>query len=126
LDDLALEHGLHASDQLSIRVADLGLIPQMMTRLREQPPVSLGGSPVVSAVDLSAGSADLPPTDGMLYLTGDETRIIVRPSGTEPKLKCYLEVIEPVSGRDELPAARAAAAERLAAAKADIAAALGL
>ncbi|MER2133554.1 MAG: phospho-sugar mutase [Arthrobacter sp.] len=126
LDDLALEHGLHASDQLSVRVADLALIPQMMTRLREQPPVSLGGSPVMSAVDLSAGSSDLPPTDGLLYLTGDDTRIIVRPSGTEPKLKCYLEVIEPVSGRGELAAARAAAADRLAAAKADIAAALGL
>ncbi|MFW0768455.1 phospho-sugar mutase [Arthrobacter koreensis] len=126
LDDLALEHGLHASDQLSVRVADLALIPQMMTRLREQPPASLAGSPVASAVDLSTGSADLPPTDGLLYLTRDSTRIIVRPSGTEPKLKCYLEVIEPVSGRDGLGAARTAAAERLAAAKADIAAALGL
>ncbi|MFJ2661352.1 phospho-sugar mutase [Arthrobacter koreensis] len=126
LDDLALEHGLHASDQLSVRVADLALIPQMMTRLREQPPASLAGSPVASAVDLSTGSADLPPTDGLLYLTRDSTRIIVRPSGTEPKLKCYLEVIEPVSRRDGLGAARTAAAERLAAAKADIAAALGL
>lgn len=126
LDDLALEHGLHASDQLSVRVADLALIPQMMTRLREQPPASLAGSPVASAVDLSTGSADLPPTDGLLYLTRDSTRIIVRPSGTEPKLKCYLEVIEPVSGRDGLGAARTAAAERLAVAKADIAAALGL
>ncbi|MFC7861077.1 phospho-sugar mutase [Arthrobacter koreensis] len=126
LDDLSLEHGLHASDQLSVRVADLALIPQMMTRLREHPPASLAGSPVASAVDLSSGSADLPPTDGLLYLTRDSTRIIVRPSGTEPKLKCYLEVIEPVSGRDGLGAARTAAAERLAAAKADIAAALGL
>ncbi|UYB37079.1 phospho-sugar mutase [Arthrobacter koreensis] len=126
LDDLSLEHGLHASDQLSVRVADLALIPQMMTRLREHPPASLAGSPVASAVDLSTGSADLPPTDGLLYLTRDSTRIIVRPSGTEPKLKCYLEVIEPVSGRDGLGAARTAAAERLAAAKADIAAALGL
>lgn len=126
LDDLALEHGLHASDQLSVRVSDLALIPQMMTRLREQPPASLGGSPVMSEIDLSAGSSDLPPTDGLLYLTGDDTRIIVRPSGTEPKLKCYLEVIEPVSGRGELAAARSAAAERLAAAKKDIAEALGL
>ena len=126
LDDLALEHGLHASDQLSVRVDDLALIPQMMTRLREEPPVSLGGSAVISAVDLSAGSADLPPTDGLLYRTQDDTRIIVRPSGTEPKLKCYLEVIVPVAGSAELPAARAAAADRLAAAKADISAALGL
>ncbi|MBF4992971.1 phospho-sugar mutase [Arthrobacter gandavensis] len=126
LDDLALEHGLHASDQLSVRVADLTLIPQMMTRLREQPPASLAGSPVMSAVDLSTGSASLPPTDGLLYLTRDDTRIIVRPSGTEPKLKCYLEVIEPVSGRGELAAARSAAAERLEAATSDIASALGL
>ena len=126
LDDLALAHGLHASDQLSVRVQDLALIPQMMTRLREQAPVSLAGSPVISAVDLSEGSDKLPPTDGLLYLTEDGTRIIVRPSGTEPKLKCYLEVIESAGGRDDLPRARAAAAQRLAAAEADIAAALGL
>ena len=126
LDDLALEHGLHASDQLSVRVSDLALIPQMMTRLREAPPASLAGSAVVSAADLSAGYESLPPTDGLLYLTDNGTRIIVRPSGTEPKLKCYLEVIEPVADRGGLPAARAAAAERLAAAKADISAALGL
>ena len=126
LDDLALEHGLHASDQLSVRVEDLALIPRMMTRLRDQAPVSLAGSPVVSAVDLSTGSEALPPTDGLLYLTEDGTRIIVRPSGTEPKLKCYLEVIEPVEGREDLVRARAAAADRLAAATADIAATLGL
>ncbi|MCC3282409.1 phospho-sugar mutase [Arthrobacter caoxuetaonis] len=126
LDDLALEHGLHASDQLSVRVENLSLIPRMMTRLRAQPPSSLAGSPVVNAVDLSAGSEALPPTDGLLYLTEDGTRIIVRPSGTEPKLKCYLEVIEPVDGRAGLARARAAAVDRLAAAKEDIAAALGL
>ena len=62
--------------------------------------------------DLAEGSEALPPTDGLRYFLADDSRIIVRPSGTEPKLKVYLEVIEPVVG--ELASARKVAAERLA------------
>ncbi len=126
LDELALRHGLHATDQLSVRVEDLALIPAMMDRLREQPPSSFAGSPVTTRTDLSLGSQALPPTDGMLFLSQDQTRVIIRPSGTEPKLKCYLEVIRPVGSAEQLPAVRAAAAQALQAIKADIRAALGL
>jgi phosphomannomutase len=126
LDDLAVQHGLHLTDQLSVRVSDLGLLGSMMAQLRVEPPVSFAGSPVEKAVDLSQGSADLPPTDGLLYLTRDNTRVIIRPSGTEPKLKCYLEVIVPVESAADLPAAREAGRAQLDAVLADVNAALGL
>lgn len=126
LDDLAVQHGLHLTDQLSVRVSDLGLLGTMMAQLRVEPPVSFAGSPVESAVDLSLGSAELPPTDGLKYVTRDNTRVIIRPSGTEPKLKCYLEVIVPVESAADLPAARKAGRAQLDAVLADVNAALGL
>lgn len=115
LDDLALRHGLHATSQLSIRVADLGLIPQMMATLREDPPHELAGSAVASVEDLAhpEPDSDLLPTEGMRLLSEDGTRVIVRPSGTEPKLKCYLETVVQLEHRDELPAARRRAQDRL-------------
>jgi phosphomannomutase len=125
LDDIATEHGLHATDQLSVRVTDLSLIAAAMERLRTAPPATLGGSPVTTADDLTKGSADLPPTDGLRYRTADGSRVVVRPSGTEPKLKCYLEVVVPVADGD-VAAARTIAAERLAGLRADIAAAAGI
>ncbi|MFE0464934.1 phospho-sugar mutase [Kitasatospora sp. NPDC058965] len=130
LDDLALTHGLHATDQLSARVQDLSLIADAMRRLRERPPTELAGLRVTRADDLSAGSAELPPTDGLrYYLAGDRVRsarIVVRPSGTEPKIKCYLEVVLPVASAAELADARGAAAELLAALKRDLAVAAGI
>ena len=126
LDELYLVHGLHASDQLSIRVADLGLLDAMMNRLRVSPPESFGGSAVETVTDLAEGSAQLPPTDGLLYLTKDLSRIIIRPSGTEPKLKCYLEVIRNVGSAAELPEARHEARAALDAVLADVREALGL
>ncbi len=125
LDDLALQHGLHATDQLSVRVEDLSLIADAMRRLREQPPAALAGLPVTKAEDLTRGTETLPPTDGLRY-TLDGARVIVRPSGTEPKLKCYLEVVVPLSAKSELPAARARAAELLGAIKRDLSAAAGI
>jgi len=125
LDDLAREHGLHATDQLSVRVDDLSLIQDAMSRLRAAPPDRLGGRTVERADDLLAGSADLPPTDGLRYRLADAGRVVVRPSGTEPKLKCYLEVVVPVAG-DDVAAARDRAAQDLAAISADLAAALAL
>ena len=95
LDDIALAHGLHATDQLSVRVTDLGEIAAAMARLRATPPTELGGLAVEAVDDLALGSADLPPTDGLRYRLADGARVIVRPSGTEPKLKCYLEVVVP-------------------------------
>ncbi|GGR70250.1 phosphomannomutase [Streptomyces aureoverticillatus] len=125
LDDLALEHGLHATDQLSVRVEDLSLIAAAMRRLRERQPERLAGLAVTRAEDLTKGTDTLPPTDGLRY-TLDGARVIVRPSGTEPKLKCYLEVVVPVADRSGLPGAHEKAAELLAALKRDLAAAAGI
>jgi phosphomannomutase len=94
----------------------------------------LGGLAVERVDDLSLGSADLPPTDGLRYSLADGARVIVRPSGTEPKVKCYLEVVVPVeasagSGTDDsggVDAARIAAAGRLDAIRADVQKAAGL
>jgi phosphomannomutase len=126
LDELYLQHGIHASDQLSIRVADLGLLDAMMNRLRVSPPDSFGSSAVETFTDLAEGSEHLPPTDGLLYLTRDRTRVIIRPSGTEPKLKCYLEVIRGVDSAAELPEARQAARAALDQVLGDVREALGL
>ncbi|MBK3554034.1 phospho-sugar mutase [Streptomyces sp. MBT61] len=125
LDDLALAHGLHATDQLSVRVEDLSVIADAMARLREQPPTALAGLAVTSAEDLSRGTDRLPPTDGLRYQL-EGARVIVRPSGTEPKLKCYLEVVVPVADAAGLPAARARGAELLAGIKRDLAKAAGI
>lgn len=125
LDDLAVEHGLHATYQLSVRVEDLTVIADAMRRLREQPPTALAGLAVTKAEDLTEGTDKLPPTDGLRY-TLDGARVIVRPSGTEPKLKCYLEVVVPVAAHADLPAARAQAAETLATIKRDLSAAAGI
>ncbi|MFF9912056.1 phospho-sugar mutase [Streptomyces sp. NPDC013457] len=128
LDDLAVAHGLHATDQLSVRVEDLSIIADAMSALRSRPPVQLAGLTVTTAEDLTKGTESLPPTDGLrYYLDGDyKARVIVRPSGTEPKLKCYLEVVVPVADASELAAARATGAEILAAIKRDLSEAAGL
>ena len=130
LDDLARAHGLHLSGQVSARFADLAEIPATMQRLRSAPPATLAGSPVTEVRDLSAGSPELPPTDGLLLLAQDRTRVIIRPSGTEPKVKCYLEVIADVAAGEvsagDLTSVRAAARARLGALSAEISALLGV
>ncbi len=131
LDAIAVRHGLHATDQLSARVADPSLISDAMARLRSRPPASLAGLAVGSAEDLAEGSGPLPPTDGLRYrLTGRgeiaSARVVVRPSGTEPKIKCYLEAVVPVASAAGLPAARTAAAACLAALRKDLATAAGI
>lgn len=84
--------GHFASEQISIRVAQLSEIGATMTGLRERPPSAVGGLTVLSADDLSAGSAALPASDVLRYRLDGGARLIVRPSGTEPKLKLYLDV----------------------------------
>lgn len=132
LDALAVRHGLHLTDQLAARFADLSAIGATMDRVRSAPPATLAGSRVVSVEDLAApppGPDALPPTDGLRLLAEDGTRVVVRPSGTEPKVKCYLEVIVPVAGdgaRADVDAARLAARARLDAVRDDVARALGL
>jgi len=124
LDDQAKRYGLHATGQLSVRVEDLSLIADAMARLRATPPTELGGRPVTSVQDLAEGVDGLPPTDGLRYRLGDQARIVVRPSGTEPKLKCYLEVVVPVTG--EVADARTEGAAALAAIGQDLSTALAI
>lgn len=129
LDDIARACGLHSTGQLSARFDDLARIPEAMARLRAAPPAALDGAAVTDVVDLSDGADGLPPTDGVVLTADDDTRVIVRPSGTEPKVKCYLEVVTPAGAHatsDELGRARVAAQERLERLKKEMAAALGL
>ena len=119
LDDLAEEHGVHLTRQLSFRFPGLDgpdLMARRVARLRHDPPASLGGAPVTEIEDLSTGGR-LPPTDAVL-LRGQGIRVVVRPSGTEPKLKSYVEVVEPVLG--DLGRARIQASGRVAAVALDL------
>lgn len=103
LDELAVRHGVHATDQVSLRITDLTARAELMTRLRADPPADLAGVTVTAE--------DLLPDADVLRLRGEAVRVLLRPSGTEPKLKAYLEVTEPPG--DDLAAARARATERL-------------
>jgi phosphomannomutase len=111
-DDLERAHGVHLTRQLSLRIPDPG---EVMRRLRAAPPASLGEAGVVAVTDFLDGAATgLPPSDVLRYRLATGDRAIIRPSGTEPKIKAYLEIfIEPASGVD-LETARAAARSRLA------------
>ena len=93
LDRIRRRDGFFATAPLSFRLDDVSLIATAMAKLRQSPPTALAGSPVAEIHDLSGGYQGLPPTDGILLLSESGTRVIVRPSGTEPKLKCYLEVV---------------------------------
>jgi phosphomannomutase len=116
LAEIAREHGLHATDQLSVRVAHPGEIAAMMARIRATPPATLLGA--------TATVRDLQPDADVVALDFAGGRAVVRPSGTEPKLKAYLEVVLPVGG--PIAAVRADAATRLAALRGEVAAALRL
>ncbi len=124
LDEIGAEYGVYATSQLSVRVDDLALIDSTLQRLRTEPPEELGGLAVERVEDLSTGVDGLPPTEGLRFRLADGARVIVRPSGTEPKLKCYLEVVLPTT--DGVDAARIAAAGRLDALRGDLAAAVGM
>ena len=109
LDQVWLRHGFHATEQISIRVADMGAITALLAGLRSNPPQEIAGRTVESIDDLATPTDGLPPTDGLrLWLSGG-VRIIIRPSGTEAKLKCYIEVISPnqQSAEKELNSLRA-------------------
>ena len=123
LDDLARTFGVYATGQLSVRVADVALIAAAMARLRAEPPTVLGGRDVLRLDDLEQGADGLPPTDGLRFSLPD-ARVIMRPSGTEPKLKCYLQVVVPVS--TDVAQARQTAQSELEALRASIGAAIGL
>lgn len=110
LDDYAVEFGVHAGDQVSLRLADAAEAAKVVERLRQDPPTEIAGEPV-SYTDLLQTRGRM-RTDALIF-EGESLRMVVRPSGTEPKLKCYLEAFEPVTTRADLPSAKAAAAHRL-------------
>ncbi len=111
LDELAEQYGVHATDQLSLRVADVSLIADAMARLRAAPPDTLLGAPVTVT--------DLAPSADVVTLRWPGGRAVVRPSGTEPKLKAYLEIVAPVDGRP-VATVRAEAMSALADLRAEI------
>ena len=119
IDDLAREYGVYLSSQVSARFDDVAQIPALMSSLLAMPPVALAGSPVVSTDDMNEGFAGLLPTNGLHLATESGARVIIRPSGTEPKVKAYLEVIEPSIGGD-VGAARARARRVLTQLTADV------
>jgi phosphomannomutase len=124
LDEIARRYGVCETDQLSLRVQDLKIIAAAMARLRANPPRILAGQPT-SVVDLAPGTAELPATDAVL-ITGEALKVVVRPSGTEPKLKCYLETRLPATRSANLAAARSEARLTLATIRAEMSTALGL
>jgi len=83
--------GAYASSQISLRVSDLAQITSLMDRLRDAPPAELGGIRVDHIDDFANGFGQFPPGDILRYVLEDGARVIVRPSGTEPKLKVYVD-----------------------------------
>ncbi|WP_336641927.1 phospho-sugar mutase [Microbacterium sp. USHLN272] len=106
LAELGDTYGHFSSGQVSIRVDDLSIIGRVMLAMRTLPPVQIAGRPVASAEDLLHAAAGQPSGDVLRYRLDDGSRVIVRPSGTEPKLKVYIDAAG--ASADE---ARAAVAE---------------
>jgi phosphomannomutase len=93
LDEVWRRHGYHATEQISVRVSDMSKIARLLNSLRKNPPSQIAGKTVLSLDDLASPRDGLPATDGLrLWLEGG-IRAIIRPSGTEAKLKCYIEVV---------------------------------
>ncbi|GAB3585372.1 phospho-sugar mutase [Amycolatopsis endophytica] len=107
LDRLALAHGVYVTDQVSLRVTDLSVRGRLMSRLRRNPPPELAG------VDVAM--EDLMPETDALRIAGEGVRVVIRPSGTEPKLKAYLQVVRTVPDAGSLAGCRAEAEATMAA-----------
>jgi phosphomannomutase len=118
LDELSAEFGVHRTDQLSVRVDDLAEITRTMAEVRARPPATLLG------VALDEIEDRLPDADVLTFRTGS-ARVVIRPSGTEPKLKAYLEVVVPVAD-GAVAAARTRADAAMSDLRAEVAAVLGL
>jgi phosphomannomutase len=93
LDEVWARHGFHGTEQISIRVVDMGVITSLLAQLRSNPPREIAGRQVEGIDDLATPVDGLPPTNGLRIWLSGGIRIIIRPSGTEAKLKCYVEVI---------------------------------
>jgi phosphomannomutase len=93
LNEVWSRHGFHGTEQISIRVADMSQITELLAGIRKNPPTQIAGRAVLSVDDLADPQDGLPPTDGLRIWIDGGIRMIVRPSGTEAKMKCYIEVI---------------------------------
>lgn len=93
LDEIWKTYGFHATEQISIRVNDLSTISNLMKKLRNNPLSDIAGFKLLAMDDLAIPTNSLPPTDGIRFTLEQNIRIIIRPSGTEPKIKCYMEVV---------------------------------
>ena len=93
LDEIWGTYGFHATEQISIRVNDLAVISTIMNSLRTKPMSEIAGFKVLSMDDLAKPAHSLPPRDGLRFTLEQNIRIIIRPSGTEPKIKCYIEIV---------------------------------
>ncbi|MDA8289897.1 MAG: phospho-sugar mutase [Actinomycetota bacterium] len=123
LDRLAARLGVHLTGQSSLRLEGRdgpGQIAAVMAAWRNTPPDSLAGHAVSAVDDLAAGAGGLPPTDGVRVRLGDAARVVLRPSGTEPKVKAYLEVVTPPPGAAGLDHARREAGELLCKLREDV------
>jgi phosphomannomutase len=107
-DDFAAKFGAFASSQISLRVSDLSDIPRLMKRLRDRPPAHIGEVAVESIDDFIEGFGAFPPNDILRIWTKEGSRVIVRPSGTEPKLKVYIDASSEDGDARERQAAAAA------------------
>jgi phosphomannomutase len=125
LDDLALAHGLHVTSQRVLHAdgaTGLAQLADAVERVRKDPPRLLAGQPITvtdllnetsGVVDLAGGHAErspgepLPPADVLIWHVGANARVMIRPSGTEPELKIYAEVVEPVRSQAALASAKA-------------------
>jgi phosphomannomutase len=94
LDEIWARHGFHATEQISFRLSDLSKVGVILGSLRSNPPKEIAGRSVTSIDDLATPTDGLPPTDGIRIWLDGGVRIIIRPSGTEAKMKCYIEAIE--------------------------------
>jgi phosphomannomutase len=101
LDEVWARHGFHGTEQISIRVSDISATTALLAGLRQNPPKEIAGLAVHSIDDLAAPTTGLPPTDGLRIWLAGGIRIIVRPSGTEAKIKCYIEVVTATSGESQ-------------------------
>jgi phosphomannomutase len=99
LDEIWTEIGYHRTEQLSIRVDEISIVKKMISTLVSNPITAIAGLKVTSFEDLSKS---LNPTQGLRIRCDESVRIIIRPSGTEPKLKTYIEVIGEKGAADTL------------------------
>lgn len=128
LDDITAEAGVHLTSQITVKAADLSQLGTVTAALRAHPPTELAGSAVSESFDLihdplpGQEFSKAKSIDVLIYLTASGDRVIVRPSGTEPKVKCYIEVVStPESASpDHIAAARHCAETRMADLRADM------